>query len=94
MDDASGGALLGHLRKSMAYLKIAGGAIENIANYSDSYTVETYTTEPSADGKYRWRVRAKNGKIVAQGEGYKRRQDRDRLLDRLFPLLRRVEVEQ
>jgi len=32
-------------------------------------TFEIYT---DAAGEYRWRLKAKNGKIVASGEGYKK----------------------
>lgn len=35
--------------------------------------IEVYEGEPSPDGAWRWRLIARNGKIVASGEGYKRR---------------------
>ena len=35
--------------------------------------IEIYLGEPSPDGAWRWRLRARNGKIVAMGEGYKTR---------------------
>lgn len=35
--------------------------------------IEIYLGESSPDGAYRWRLRARNGRVIAIGEGYKTR---------------------
>ena len=39
---------------------------------------ETYVDKKN---QFRWRLKARNGKIVASGESYKRRADRDRAIE-------------
>lgn len=50
---------------------------------SDEFTVEPFT---GADGDHWWRLRHRNGHIVASsGEGYRNASHRDRMVERLFP---------
>lgn len=45
-------------------------------------------------GEYRWRLVAKNGRIVADsGEGYSRRRDAERAADRFVELVRGEDLE-
>lgn len=47
-----------------------------------------YRLHPYKDkrGEWRWRMTARNGKIVADsGEGYRRRRNCLRMIERLFP---------
>jgi len=44
--------------------------------------IETYQ---DAEGQFRWRAKAKNGEIVAQGESHTRRRDAKRAAQDVFP---------
>jgi uncharacterized protein YegP (UPF0339 family) len=50
-----------------------------------SKTTLTFDVYRTADGEWRWRLWAKNGNVVADsGEGYKRRGDCMRMVNRLI----------
>lgn len=62
-----------------------------------SFTVETYQKAwPPLTGdaiEYRWRARARNGEIIASGEGYADKRDRDHVIELMWPGIDTVEVE-
>ena len=75
-----------------AGIRLAVSPSYETAAQSGALRLEHYTGTPSQDRKYRWRlVHKSNGEIMAQGEGYKEKRDRNHATNLLFPHLNPVE---
>lgn len=65
---------------------------EEIVKKADSFKIEVYR---DADKQWRWRMKSKNGKIVAEGgEGYKRKPTMLKTLNKIKEVFDLVEIKE
>jgi len=84
-----------HLPKSGEYVALHDTTFHLHEEATDRpLRVEIYEAADSLAADYRWRVvHSSNGEIMASGEGYADRRDRDHAVNVLFPGVEIVEIE-
>ena len=59
----------------------------------ETYTVKRWTDDKSYELDHRWRARGRNGEIIASGEGYTSKANRDHVIELMWPGIDTEEVD-